>query len=478
MPEPARGLWTARNRTDSLRAMSGSISLPPASSPLGHARALLVLGLPIIGSNLAQVGLHTVDTVMMGWYGVRELAAVVLAAGLFFVLFVVGSGVSYALMGRVAASLGAGDETQVRRDTRMALWLSLGYAAAIQPVLFQSGALLRLMGQEDDIADLAQQFLRVSMIGMFPALTVAVVKSCLSAFERTRVVLAVTLIGVGINIALNWVLIFGRYGFPELGLRGAAVSSVVVQLVTAAALVGYAARQPQMRRFGLFQRLWRPDWEAARTMARLGVPIGLTALAESGLFQATALMMGWIGAVPLAAHGIAMELAMLTFMVHMGLSSAATVRAGRAFGRHDRAALRMGAWVAQALSLCFGAVVVAAFLLIPGPLVALFLDPAKPEAPEIMAVGIALLAVAGLFQLFDATQVMALGLLRGVQDTRVPMWVAVTCYWGIGLPASYLLGFTFGGGAQGIWLGLVVGLACTGLTLIVRFWRGPWCVAR
>lgn len=447
----------------------------PQNTPVRHIRALLVLGLPIIGSNLAQVGLHTVDTVMLGWYGVRELAAVVLAAGLFFVLFVVGSGFAFALMGRVAAALGAGNETQVRRDTRMALWLSLAYALILIPVLYNAYGLFRQLGQDPDISAMAADFLRVAMVGLFPALTVAVIKSCLSAFERTRVVLAVTIVGVLVNMALNWVLIFGRYGFPELGILGAAISSIVVQFVEAALLIAYAAWLPDLRRFRLFQRLWRPDWEALRAVARLGVPVGLTALAESGLFQATALMMGWFGTVPLAAHGIAMQCAMITFMVHMGLSSAATVRAGRAYGAGDAADLRMGALVAQCMSLGFGVVVVIAFLTIPDHLVGLFLDETKPEAMQILAVGVSLLAVAGLFQLFDATQVMALGLLRGVQDTRVPMFVAITCYWLIGMPASYALGFTFGLGPVGLWLGLVVGLACTGLTLITRFWRGPWC---
>lgn len=194
----------------------------PRLSFAAQIRALLTLGLPLVGSNLAQMGLHVTDTVMMGWYGVQELAAVVLGAGFFWVLFLLGSGFAYALMGRIAAALGAGDETQVRRDARMAIWLSMLAGLCMLPVLWQSGAILRGLGQKPEIAAMTQEFLRVAMWGMVPALVVAVMRAYLSAFERTRVVLGVTLAAVGFNIVSNWLLIFGNLGLPQLGLRGAA----------------------------------------------------------------------------------------------------------------------------------------------------------------------------------------------------------------------------------------------------------------
>lgn len=439
-----------------------------------HARTLLVLGLPLIGSNLAQMGLHVTDTIMLGWYGVPELAAVVLGSSFFFFLFILGSGFSYALMGRISSAMGAGDETQVRRDARMGLWLSLIFATAVIPVMAVSGPILRALGQDPALSDLAQDYLRVAMWGMVPALTIAVLKAYLSAMERTQVVLWVTLWGGALNIALNWVFIFGNLGAPEMGVRGAALASVLVQISTASLLLIYAAWTPALRRFHLLQRFWRPDWEAFFAVARLGLPIGLTSLFEAGLFQASALMMGWIGTVELAAHGIALELASLMFMVHMGLSNAATVRAGRAYGAGDRQRLRDGATVALIMSGLFGLVTIAVFVGLPRQLISLFLDTANPESAEIIGFGTSLLAVAAIFQLFDAAQVMALGLLRGVHDTRVPMFVAAGSYWLIGIPTSYLLAFTLGLGGVGLWLGLVVGLACVGVAMILRFWRGPW----
>ena len=285
-------------------------------------------------------------------------------------------------------------------------------------------------------------------------------------------VLAVTLVSVGLNACLNWALIFGNWGAPELGVQGAAIATLSVQITGAVLLASYAGTQRALRQFELFHRFWRPDWQAMAKVFRLGLPIGLTGLAEGGLFQASALMMGWLGAAALAAHGIALELAALTFMVHLGLSNAATVRVGRADGARDVRALRDAALTGVVMSLAFAAAMVVLFLAIPGPMVALFLDPAKPGSAEIIAFGAKLLAVAALFQMFDAMQVMALGLLRGVQDTRVPMWLASISYWLIGIPASYVLAFPLGLGGVGLWFGLVVGLAAASTLLMARFWRG------
>lgn len=336
-----------------------------------HAKATLVLGLPLVGSHLAQMALHVTDTVLLGWYGVNELAAVVLATSVFFVTFILGSGFAQAVMPLVATALGSGDETQVRRDTRMGLWLSIAFGVLSYPLFWRSEPFLLGLGQKPEVAALAQEFLRIGGLGMIPALLVMVLKSYLAALERTQVVLWVTLAAVGVNLALAYMLIFGHWGAPELGVRGAAIASLVVQALTFVLLALYAAWLPDLRHFRLFQRFWRPDWQAMRAVFRLGWPIGVTGLAESGLFSATALMMGWIGTVELAAHGITMEVAALSFMVHLGLSNAATVRAGRADGAGDVQGLRDGAKVAIALSLLFGLSMVALFLTLPEPIIAL-----------------------------------------------------------------------------------------------------------
>jgi multidrug resistance protein, MATE family len=438
---------------------------------MSHARETLVLGLPLIGSHLAQMALHVTDTVMVGWYGVVPLAAVVLGASSFFIVYVVGAGFAKAVMPMVAAALGRGDETQVRRDTRMGLWLSIAYGIVVLPIFLWSGPILLALGQNPEVSAIAQDYMRIVGFGMVPALCVTVLQSYLSALHRTQAVLWVTLAAVGLNILVNWVLIFGNWGFPELGARGAAVATISTQLLSLVVLGLYAGLLPDLQRFRLFRRFWRPDWQAMRLVWRLGVPIGLTGLAEGGLFQASALMMGWIGTMELAAHGIALEVTALTFMMHVGLSSAATIRVARFEGQGDRQALRQAAKVAVVISLGAAVASVVLFMAAPRPIVALFLDLTKPESAAILAYGAVLLGVAALFQLADGMQVVALGLLRGMQDTKVPMGLAVVSYWLIGIPCSYVLAFPMGYGGVGLWLGLVVGLVCAAASLMWRFWR-------
>lgn len=433
-----------------------------------HVRAILLLGLPLIGGHLGQVAIGVTDTVMMGWYGVEALAAVTLGSTYFFVLFIFGSGFAWAVMPMVASYAAEGDETGLRRATRMGMWLSLGFALLALPVMIWSGPILRLIGQEEKVAEMTSAYLQIAGWGILPALMVMVLKSYLAALERTQVVLWITLLAAVVNALANYALIFGNWGAPELGIRGAAWASVVTQAVSLAGVVIYVLwALPQ---HALFQRLWRADPQMLLRVFRLGWPIGLTALSEVGLFAASAVMMGWLGTLPLAAHGIALQLASITFMVHLGLSNVATIRAGNAFGRHDPFHMERGGWVVTAMSLLFALVTVALFLLFPEPLLSFFMQEDEPLRLEILGIGAGLLAMAALFQLVDGAQVIALGLLRGVQDTRIPMIFAALSYWGLGIPMSYLFGFVLGFGGVGIWLGLVVGLSLAAVLLSARFW--------
>lgn len=455
-------------------SIPSSPSSPGHLPPVGraaHARAILVLGLPLIGSHVAQIALQITDTLMMGWYSVEALAALVLGATVFFTIFIMGSGFAWAVMPMVAHAAGSGEETEVRRVTRMGLWLSALFAVLVLPVFWFSGPLLRGMGQEAGVSTLAQDYLRIMGPGMVPALLVMVLKGYLAALERTQIVLWSTVAAAALNVPLNWVLIYGNLGMPALGVEGAAIGSLIVQVLSLLVLVVYAGRLQSLARFALFQRIWRPDWPAFARVFRLGWPIGLTNLAEAGLFAASALLMGLIGTRELAAHGIAIEVSSVIFMVHLGLSNAATVRAGRALGAADGLALRRGAGVAMALSLAFAAATMAVYLLLPAQMMGLFLAPDDPERPAVIAIGVSLLAVAALFQLADAAQVMAMGFLRGIQDTRVPLAIAALSYWAVGIPASWLLGVHLGLGGEGVWAGLVLGLTLAAVFMNLRFWR-------
>lgn len=437
-----------------------------------HIIATLSLGLPLIGSHLARMAIGVTDTVMIGWYGVEALAALVIATSFLMILFFLGMGFGTGVMGLIATSIAKGDETEVRRAARMALWLSGLFSLAVMPLMWWSEPILLALGQTPLTAELSQNYLRIAGWGLLPMLAGLTLNSYLAALERTQVVMWVTVLGIPMNIAFNWVLIFGNFGAPELGVRGAAIASLSVQILQLVMLVAYAAWLPMARKYNLFQRFWRPDWQAFFAVARIGWPIGLTMLAEGGLFVASNIMMGWIGTQELAAHGIALQIVSITFMAHLGLSNAATVRIGQAKGRSDSVWMRDAAVTVITLSVAVAAVAIAIYLIFPEFLVRLYLDPNEPQAPAIVAIGAGLLFYGALFQLTDALQVVALGLLRGVHDTNIPMLIAGFSYWIVGMPVAYGLAFVVGIGAPGLWLGLVFGLSCAAVLLLLRFWRG------
>ncbi|WP_282181094.1 MATE family efflux transporter [Aliiroseovarius marinus] len=433
-----------------------------------HMRAVLVLGTPLVASQLAQFSVQITDTIMLGWYGVEELAAVTLAGTFFFIFLIMGAGPGFALMPMVAEAEEAGDEVRVRRLTRMALWISVGFALAVLPLMWMSAPILQAMGQDEGLSLIAQDYLRIAGFGMIPSLIVMSLRSYLSALEHARIVLWATVIAAVMNAVINYALIFGNWGAPELGVRGAAIASVTIQIAAGIVLWIYAARlNPEQ---ALFQRLWKPDWEALVALLRLGIPIGMTTLAEVGMFSASTIVVGLIGTLELAAHGIALQITALFFMVHLGLSMTATVRAGRALGRRDELGLRRGALAVTLASVLFGGLTVILFLVFPAPLIQLFLDPNEVLRAEIVVLGTSLLVVAALFQFADGAQAIAMGLLRGVQDTRVPMIIASLSYWLVGMGSSYLLGITLGFGAVGVWWGLLLGLLCAGAFMSWRFW--------
>ncbi|MGR3794017.1 MATE family efflux transporter [Vannielia sp. SX4] len=436
----------------------------------GHAKAILLLGLPLVGGHLAQMAIQITDTLMMGWYSIPGLAAMVLAGTFWIVAFIFSIGFSQAVLPLVAEASERGEEgvQRLRRVTRMGFWLSAFAWAGFQPAFWFSGPILVALGQDPELAAMAEGYLRIAGVALLPALITMVLKSYLSALERTSVLLWIAIVAAVVNVFLNWVLIFGKLGAPELGLIGAAWASLTGHVLSALLLALYAVRI--FPEHGIFHRLWRGDAGALAQVFSLGWPIGLTLLAEVGLFAFSSLLMGWIGTIALAAHGIAIQIASATFMVHLGLSNAATIRAGKAFGRMDEPALRRGATVSLTLSIAWAVVTLAAYLAFPAFLMGLFVDPAEPARDAILATGVGLLAMAALFQLFDGAQVTAMGLLRGVQDMRVPMWIAAVSYWGIGAPLAWALGFPAGWGGMGVWFGLAMGLAAAGVLLLWRFW--------
>ncbi len=431
-------------------------------------RYLLRLGAPLVAASIVAFGIHTTDAVMAGWYGVETLAGLTIAGTVWYLVFMLGSGFGFALTPLIAAAHQSDDPVRLRRVARMALWLSFAFGALCVLALWQMQALMLWIGQDPVVAAAAQDYMRIALWGMGFALAGHCLRVILGVFELTMAQFWISFAALFANMVLNYALIFGRFGAPEMGIRGAALGSVIIEVLQALALALYLARKRDDLR--LWIRLWRPDWGALAQVARLGLPIGITALAETGLFAASAVMVGWLGPVPLAAHGIALQATALSFMFHVGMAQAATIAASHAAGADQAIQFRAVTKSASTIALAFASLVMVCFFLFGRSLIGVFLAPGDPAFAQIVLIGVVLLKVAALFQYVDAAQIVAMSLLRAKQDTSLPMLIATISYWAMGIPASYLFGIIWDMGARGIWLGLAFGLACAALALWLRLW--------
>lgn len=435
-----------------------------------HMRATLVLGVPLVGAQLAQVAIHTTDVILVGWLGTTELASVVIATQLYFITFIFGSGFTSAIVPMVAQALGHGDTTGVRRSVRMGLWVVLAYCVLVSPILWFSEPLLLKLGQEPDVAATAQSYLRIAMWGIFPALGFFALRSFVTGLEKGGMVLFVTLGMFFINLIAAYLLIFGHFGAPQLGLHGAAIAAVCANLTGFVIIVAYIQFLPDTRAYEIFVRFWRPDWGMIREVFVLGLPISFTILAETSLFGAAALLMGMIGKLELAAHGIALQLASIAFMIPLGLAQVATVRVGLAHGRRDMQGVRRAGAAALLVGVVFTTIGSILFIGLPRLFGGLFLDITQPDAEVVLGLAAPLIMLAGVFQLVDGLQAVGAGILRGLKDTTIPMILALIAYWPIGFVCAWVFAFPLGLRGEGVWIGFVLGLAAAAVFLCGRFW--------
>ncbi len=421
---------------------------------------MLVLAWPLVLTNLSQFALTLTDTVFLGRLGTRELAAATLGVNLFYAALAPCFGVAMAAAPMCAQTRGRGPGfvRGMRRDVRAAFWAMAAVTIPVWALLWHTDAALVLLGQEPALAALAGDYVRALMWGMPCFCAFVALRGFLAAEQRPGAALVVACAGVLLNVPLNAWLIFGGFGLPPLGVVGAGVASSLCNLAMLLGLLGLIARDRHLRRFRVLGRFWRFDPGRLREAAVIGLPIAGSMLLEIGVFAFAAIVMGWMGALAVAAHAIALQLASMAFMVPMGIGQAATARVGLATGAGDRAGAALAGWVAISISAAWmlgsAALLVAFGRALPWG----FLDPAHPDAAATAALATALIMVAALFQLADGVQAVAGGALRGLKDTAVPMLLAGFGYWVAGLPLGLLLAFPLGMGPLGLWIGLAVGL--------------------
>ena len=454
-----------------------SLPAPGARVWREEIRGTLTLAVPLALAQLAQIAINTTDVVMMGWLGRDDLAAGTLGGNLLFPTFLFGMGIVTATAPMMAQALGGRQYRAIRRTARQGFWVALAYAVPMGLLLWNVEQVFALFDAADESTALAQAYLRAAVWSLLPGLWIVVLRSFVSAHSRPRSVLVVTIVGVGVNALGNYTLMFGNFGFPALGVVGAGVSTSIVNIVMFIALMAFVLQDRRFKRYYLLVRFWRSDWPRFREILRLGMPIGLAILAESGMFAAGSILMWMIGTNELAAHGIALQCAAVAFMVQLGISHAATVRVGLAAGRGDPGGVHRAGWVALGLGGVYSVIPIALFWFMPWTLLDLFLDFDQPANLELAEVAVAFLGVAAIFQFVDGVQVIAVGNLRGLKDTRVPMVIAAIGYWPIGFTVGALLGLTTPLGGTGVWIGLACGLAFVAVVATHRFHRRERLVA-
>jgi MATE family multidrug resistance protein len=437
---------------------------------LRELRATLALAWPLILANLTQQAIQATDVLLMGRLGATQLAAATLALNLTFTFNLLMLGLITASSPMMATALGQRSNAvrDVRRTFRAGLWLLAFMLPPYWLILWNIGWLMRAFGESAELASQGQTFMRAYMWCTAPWLLFQLLRNFVSALERPRVVLWLSLGGICLNALLSWSLIFGHSGLPALGLRGGGVGSTLTWLILCGSLIAVTLLERRFRRFHLFGHFWRFDRQRTEAMIRLGWPIGATMALEMGVFALAAYFMGWIGAPAVAAHAIALQCAALTFMVPLGLGQAATVRVGLALGRKDEAGISRAGWTSWVMGVAFMGTMAVMMWSVPRRLVTLFLADV-PQNATVIALAVSFLRVAAAFQLVDGAQVIGAGMLRGLHDTRWPLLFALVGYWVVGLGIGSWLAFGADWKGLGIWIGLATGLASVAVLMLARW---------
>ena len=436
-------------------------------------RATLRLSWPLAAANLLQMLTYAIDVIFIARLGDDQLAASALAVALFGLVLWALSGLTGAVAPVAAAELGerAPALRAVRRSVRMALWLALISGTAGIAVCLLLGPLMRVTGQQPHIIAMAIEYNTLLVVSLVPMLFCNVLRSFVSTLGRPIFATAITAGGIFVNALANYAFIFGNLGAPELGLKGAAVATIFTTLTTLAAYVVAIRLDKKLHRYHVFGRWWSPDWARLMHIVRVGTPIALTITAEAGIFGAAAFLMGNIGASQLAAHTVALQIAALAFQVPFGVGQAATIRVGYFYGARDPEGVKRAGWTAIVVGTGFMALTALAMVIIPKPLIAIYVDPWDPKNAVLVGFALQYIVIAAAFQLVDGMQAVAAGALRGLQDTRIPMWIAAFAYWVPGIGTSLVLGFLTPLEGVGVWIGLATGLTVAAVLLGWRWHR-------
>lgn len=431
-----------------------------------EAGTLLKVGIPVIIAQILQMSMSFVDTVMAGRLSPTDLAAVAVGSSILLPIVVLCLGCMMAVSPIVAHNIGARDFHLVGKNARQVIWLSQILAIPTFFILRNLDSLMFLLDVSSEIIPVADGYLKAISWGIFPIYAYGAMRYFNEGLSVTRPAMYVALAGLLVNIPANYILMYGKLGFPQLGAVGTGYASSIVFVVMFIGMLTFTYRYPTYRRFEIFKKFRWPELKYLKEMMQIGIPIGISSTMEVTLFALVSLLMSSIGTIAVAGHQVAINFAALTFMVPFGLSIAITARVGNAAGKNDLASARFRGLVGVAICTSFMTFTALLMFLFPDLIVSIYTDD-----QDVKNLAIQLIYMAAIFQISDGLQVSGFGALRGLKDTKIPMLVNLFAYWIIGLPVAWLLGFTFGYGPPGLWIGLIIGLTVAAILHNARFWH-------
>lgn len=436
-----------------------------------ETREFLKLAIPLAGAQVSQAATGFVDTVMMGWLGQDVLAAGGLATIIFMAFMMTGIGLISGVSPLVAEAYGSGQTQRIGKLTRQGLWIALLLSIPGMQIIAHLDGLMQQFGQAETTVALSDTYLSVMAWGLFPAIAFATLRSTIVALSQARPIMFIVLAATLFNVVGNYVLAFGKLGFPEMGIAGLAIASVGAHWIMFLSLLAYMLWHKPLHEYSLFQNLHRLESRTLQQLLWVGGPIGIGAVLEYGLYTTVSFFMGALGTPILAAHQMVSQTVFLLFMIPLAMSYAATVRVGQWFGQQDWKQIRQAAFVSIGSAILFMSSAGIVLFTFPRQIVGLYLDLNNPENTDALNISVSLIKIAAFGLIFDGIQRTANGVLQGLQDTRIPVLLGTLAYWGIGLTTSYLLGFHTPLSGVGVWIGTYLGIAAASIAYLWRFQR-------
>ncbi|GAB3025061.1 MATE family efflux transporter [Niabella terrae] len=430
-----------------------------------EARNTIRLALPIIFGELAQMSLHLIDTAMIGYTGYKQLAAASLVLNVINIPFIFGIGITISVAQMVSLAHGRYDKQLVSHYFYNGCWLCMVCAILISGGLLLATPVLTHLGQDPEVVQLALPFMNLMSLSIIPMMGFMTLKQFADGLQYTKTAMTLSILALPLNILLNWVLIYGHWGFPRMELIGAGYATLITRSLIFLILGWVILRHRIFKKYMAVSRnQWRLKTATVRQLLKIGIPSSLQIGMEAGAFAGSGIIIGTIGAQQQAAHQIALACASFAFMVSMGLSQAGSIRVSHAYGTSNWQRIAVIGKSTLALALSYGAICCILFMVFKNQLPLLF-----NHETGVTHIAGGLLLLAAIFQIPDAIQASSAGLLRGIKDVNIPTAFIFVAYWVLGIPLGCLMAFGFGWNEKGIWVGFISGLSFSALALTLRF---------